>query len=48
MKTKNTQEIRNEILNKIRSDGVNLSEFSDSQQADIIKTYAAVVIASKQ
>ena len=40
----NTQANRTTILNRIEKDGVNLSEFNESQQSDLIKTYAAVCL----
>lgn len=44
MNNLNTKENRVTILNRIALDGVNLSEFSEDQSKEIIKTYAAVCI----
>lgn len=38
----NTQENRNTILNTIESHGIDLSEFTEEQKVEIIKTYAAL------
>ncbi len=42
-KSINTQENRDLILDTIESHGVNLSEFSEEQKVEIIKTYAAML-----
>ncbi len=47
MAFENTQKIRTEILNKIKTDGVRLSEFTKEQQSRIIKTYTSVALPSK-
>lgn len=47
MKIENTKALRNEILDKIETDGVKLSEFNKDQQENIIKAYAAVILSSK-
>lgn len=38
----NTQENRNIIQDKIKSHGINLSEFAEEQKIEIIKAYAAL------
>ena len=43
----NTQANRTAILNRIEKDGVNLSEFNESQKVEIIKTYAAVLLSEE-
>lgn len=47
MKIENTKELRSTILDRIEGDGVNLREFTEAQQIEIIKMYAAVILAVK-